>query len=85
MEDIVEWARSVCVRRRLEDDPNDENGFIIKTISGKDFNINALSLKEKEDWMVQIRAVRRCFLMRQRAEMHIMRKNYKAVRGVGRE
>ena len=64
------------MRHRLEDDPNDENGFIIKTISGKDFNINALSLKEKEDWMVQIRAVR--------AEMHIMRKNYKAVRGVGR-
>ena len=67
------------MRRRLEDDPNDENGFIIKTISGKDFNINALSLKEKEDWMVQIRAVRRCFLMRQRAEFHIAHKNYKAV------
>ena len=62
---------------RLEDDPNDPNGFVIKTISGKDFNINAS--KEKEDWMVQISAVRRCFLMRQRAEYHIRMKNYKAV------
>ena len=29
--------------------------------------------------MVQIRAVKRCFLMRQRAEFHIAHKNYKAV------
>ena len=46
MEDIVEWAWSVCVRRRLEDDPNDENGFIIKTISGKDFNIKEIHVPE---------------------------------------
>lgn len=71
---------------RLEEDPNDANGFVIKTGSGKDFNINAPSAKEKEDWMVQIRAVKRCFLMRQRAEYHIAHKNYKAVRvGARRE
>ena len=52
---------------------------MIKTASGKDFKINAVSGKEKEDWMVQIRAVKRCFLMRQRAEFHIAHKNYKAV------
>lgn len=67
----------MVVMNRLEDDPNDPNGFIIKTVSGKDFNINAS--KEKEDWMVQINAVKRCYLMRQRAEEHIRNKNYKAV------
>ena len=64
---------------RLEDDPDDQNGFVIKTISGKDFKINAVSGKEKEDWMVQINCVKRCFLMRQRAYNHIVHKNYRAV------
>ena len=52
---------------------------MIKTISGKDFKINAVSGKEKEDWMVQINCVKRCFLMRQRAYSHIVHKNYRAV------
>lgn len=57
----MECGCGTSVRSRLEDDPNDAHGFVIKTVSGKDFNINALSPKEKEDWMVQIRAVKRCF------------------------
>ena len=52
---------------------------MIKTASGKDFKINAVSGKEKEDWMVQINCVKRCYLMRQRAFNHILHKNYRAV------
>ena len=58
---------------------NEPNGFVIKTRSGKDFNINAWSQKEKEDWMVQISGVKRCYLMRQRAQEHINRRHYKPV------
>lgn len=59
---------------------NEPNGFVIKTKSGKDFYINATSEKEKNDWMVQIAVVKRCYLMRQRAQEHINRHHYKQVR-----
>lgn len=58
---------------------NESKGFVIKTKSGKDFYITATSQKEKEDWMVQIAVVKRCYLMRQRAQEHINRRHYKQV------